>query len=224
MSDARAATLGGLPIPRLSQDRRLLTLSFVTLGGGCAMLLVPALLLGIGAIFRSDGWLGAGIVSLFVLIVVYGVAAYGFRYMFFRDAVKIPGAAPRSQIPNAVDTPGVVVGQPEWSIKLATRGSMGKVGRCWIELYAKGIQIWNSDHPEFRWQFAYGDLLQAESVDLVANTKSGEVHQHLARLVVDRPRMAFLFGSHWFRNNDAPVLVTKLRAHNVPTADEEFAT
>lgn len=99
------------------------------------------------------------------------------------------------------------------------------IGMVWIELYPDGIQVWKGrDKPSPRWQFSYRNLVQAESVDLVATTKNGEVHQYFVRVIVDMPRMAFLFGSHWWRNKEARVLADKLREHGVPTVMEELDT
>ena len=219
----------GAVIPgRLSDDARLSAMGFLAAGGGCALVLVPALFLGLGFLTSgtkgvSDFFVGAAIVSLGVVFVVWVGAYYGMRFLFFRDAVRVAGAVPRSAIPRTITAAGVAEGQAEWAIRLATRGSMGRVGRCWIELYPSGIQVWKgAGHAEPCWQFAYGDLLQAESVDMISITKSGELHQFFVRLLVDRPRMAFLFGSHWRRNADAPMLAQKLRDHGVSTLSEEF--
>ena len=223
MSDSGAISPG-----KLSDDRRLTAMGLAVLGGGCIFILVPVLLVVVAVVTRgnrnvSDSFFGAAVVSAGIVFVLWIGVYFGFRFMFFHDAVRVAGAPPRSEIPRVTAAPEVITGDAEWAIRLATRGTMGKVGKCWIELYANGLQIWKGpDHAEPRWQFSYQNLLQAESVDIVSSTKSGEVHQYFVRLIVDRPRMAFLFGSHWLRNKNAPALADKLRQHNVPTVSEEF--
>jgi hypothetical protein len=59
-------------------------------------------------------------------------------------------------------------------------------------------------------------------VDLISSGRYGDVHQYFVRLIATRPPIAFLFGSHWFRNLDARLLVNKLREHKVPTFAESF--
>lgn len=221
---------GALAPSRLADDRRLTAMGYAGLAGGCVIVLIPGLLTGIALLTRgnadlSNGLLGAAIVAVGIIFVLWIGAYVGFRAMFFRDAARVEGAVPRSAIPGVIDTPGVFTGTAEWAIRLPARGSMGRVGKVWIELYPDGIQIWKGpDKPWPRWQFSYRNLLQAESVDVVATTKNGEIHQHFVRVIVDMPRLVFLFGSHWWRNKDAPVLADKLRQHGVPTVTEELDT
>src|SRR5919109_2177610 len=219
MSDSTSAA-AARPVARLADDRRLAILSGTALGGGCAIVFVPVTFIGLAFLFRdnkpvSNGLLTAAGVSLGIFFVVWVVAFFGFRLLFFRRAVNVEQGLPRSAIPRIVLSSSTT-GAAEWSTRVATRGSMGRLGRCWVELYADGIQITKApDRPEPRWQFAYRDLLQVESVDLITTTRNGDVHQYLVRLIVDRPRMVFLFGSHWTRNPDVPVLAQKLREHGV---------
>ena len=59
-------------------------------------------------------------------------------------------------------------------------------------------------------------------MDLAFSTGKTTSHQYFVRLIADRPRMAFLFGTRWFRSGDAQRLIGKLREHQVPIADESI--
>jgi len=221
-------------INKLSTDPRLFVMSCATLGGGCLWILVPLTLIGLGAVFHgnravSNSFFGTALIALPALLVVWLALHVGFRVMFYRDAVRVQGQLPIAEMPRVLDVPpGAISGQPELILKMQTRCPIGKLGKCWIELYENGLQISRGpQHPEPRWQFLYRDLLQAESVDVVSvGTKGGEIHQSFVRVITDQPRMAFLFGTNmwWLQNQKAEMLVNKLREHRVPTFTESLDT
>lgn len=87
--------------------------------------------------------------------------------MFRAAAVEVPNGLSKG-IPRVIDAPGIVSGEPELVVDLPARYLRGRLGKCRVKFYASGIQVWKGpQHPEPRWQFAYGDLLQAESVVMV---------------------------------------------------------
>ena len=191
--------------------------------GGCLVLLVLLVIAGIGLLLHDEGVLGLSMIVTFGLALVWLGVMYGFRFMFFHDAVRVPGSPPPSRIPRVIDAPGVISGEAEWAIRIATRCTAGKFGRCWVELYADGMQIWKGpERAEPRWQFAYSNLLQAESVDLSITTRNGDQHQYFVRLIVDMPRMAFLFGSHWLPNKNVGRLADELGRRGVRSTSDEF--
>lgn len=248
LPDRRTITDGGLTtsavtgllasepaaINRLSTDRRLFVMSCATLGGGCLWILVPLTLIVLGALFHgnqavSNSLFAAALIALPALLVVWLALHVGFRILFYRDAVRVPGQLPIAQVPRVVDAPaGAISGQPELVLQMQTRCTIGKLGKCWIEFYPDGLQISRGpQYPEPRWQFPYQDLLQAESVDLVSTgTKGAEIHQSFVRVITSEPRMAFLFGANmwWLQNQKAEMLVNKLREHHVPTFAESIDT
>jgi len=234
-----SAVTGPLPsepaaVNRLSTDPRLFVMSCATLGGGCLWILVPLTLIGLGALFHgnreaSNSFPAAALISLPALLVLWLALHVSFRVMFYRDAVRVPGQLPVAEIPHVIDAPAGALGnQPELVLKMQARCSIGKLGKCLIELYPNGLQVSRGpQHPEPRWQFLYRNLLQAESVDVVSvGTKGGEIHQSFVRVITDRPRIAFLFGSNiwWTQNQKADMLVSKLREHHVPTFSESIDT
>src|SRR5260370_39088785 len=125
-------------------------------------------------------------------------------------------------IPHVVDAPIRATGEePEVVIKMRTRSTVGELGKCRIEFYSDGLQIWRgAAHPEPRGQFAYRDLLQAESVELLYVSGKGDSRQYFVRLIVGQPRMAFLFGNSWTVNRTTKLLVDKLRDHKVTMVSE----
>jgi len=105
-------------------------------------------------------------------------------------------------------------------VKLPARNLAGRLGKCRVEFYATGIQIWKGpNHPEPRWQFPYKDLLQAESVVMEASGSRNSRDQYSLRLIAAHPRMAFLFGSS-FTNRDTQTMLEELRKHGVQTFTE----
>lgn len=238
-SSTRSSVTGPLAsepaaVNRLSTDPRLFVMSCATLGGGCLWILVPLTLIGLGAVFHgnravSNSFFATALIALPALLVVWLALHVGFRVMFYRDAVKVPGQLPIAEMPRVVDAPaGAISGQPELILKMQTHCSIGKVGKCSLELYRDGLEVSRGPkHPEPRWQFLYQNLVQAESVDLVSvGTRGSEIHQSFVRVITDPPRMAFLFGANmwWLQNQKAEMLVNKLREHHVQTFAESIDT
>jgi hypothetical protein len=168
---------------------------------------------------------------LFVVIgIVWSTQFVRFRATFLRDAVTVASGLPAANMPEVIQAQdGVISGTPKLVVRMQTRTSTGSVGRCRIELYSHGIQIWKGPkQPEPRWQFAYRDLLQVECVDIITSAAAfGSSDQYLVRLITNQPRMAFLFGSVWFgtaqgQNRNARLLINRLRQHRVPAFDELF--
>jgi hypothetical protein len=222
-----AGPKGSLGISALSDDPRLTKMSLAAVAGGCLVVIVPVLLFGVAALLsnrgiNSDGVATASVILLPVLFVAWLVVYVGYRVVFFRDAVSIPDSLPKAMIPHVVDAPIRATGEePGVVIKMRTRSTVGKLGKCRIEFYSDGLQIWRgARHPEPRWQFAYRDLLQAESVELMYVSGKGDSRQYFVRLIVGQPRMAFLFGNSWTVNRTAKLLVDKLREHKVTMVSE----
>jgi len=225
---------GQAAVNRLSDDRRLFVMSCATLGGGCLWVLVRLTLAVLAGLFHGDravsnAFSRAAVIAVPTLLLVWVALHVGFRLTFYRDAVRVPGEGSRTEMPRVVDaSAGVISGEPELVLKMQTRCSIGKLGNCSIQLYANGLQVSRGpQHPEHRWQFSYGDLLQAESVDLVSTGARGySVSQSFVRVIIDQPRMVFLFGTNlwWLQNQKAQLLVNKLRQHRVPTFVESIDT
>lgn len=218
-------------VDTLSDDSRLQTLSCLSLGGGCTVILIPAALFGIGALLSSqhvnaDFFATAGLVSIPVLFLLWLGVYMWQRILFFRSAVTVSGAPARSQIPRVVDAAeGVITGQPVLSVKMNTRSPLGRHGQCLVELYSGGIQIWKGPkQAEPRWQFSYSNLVHAESITVSSVGGRVSTTRSYVRLVVARPRMAFLLGNTWFYNRGAQVLAAALGQHGVTTFNETFET
>jgi hypothetical protein len=195
-----------------------------------ALVLVGALAV---AVTKSGAFMIVPAIGLMLLVVigaVWSTQFVRFRRAFVRDAVTVPSGLPAANMPEVVQAPGSVIsGTPKLVVRMQTRTATGSVGRCRIELYSHGIQIWKGPkHPEPRWQFAYRDLLQVECVDIITPAAAlGSPDQYLVRLITNQPRVAFLFGSVWFgtaqgQNRNARLLINKLRQHRVPAFDELF--
>jgi hypothetical protein len=192
---------------------------------------VPLLLGGVGIVVTKLG--GEG--ELFfppaaLAALVVGAAWFyfyvAFRVVFLRDAVRMPGMVP-SEPPRVFDSPGVVSGEPQLVVRMQTRSTLGRHGRCRIELYREGLQIWRGpEHPEPRWQLAYRDLAQAERVDVVSIEARGGGTETFVRLIARRPPIAFLFGSGWFsivtrQSGAVALLMDVLERHGVTSFDDE---
>jgi hypothetical protein len=228
-----------VPVERLSDDSRLTRLGNASLRSSMLYFFVPLGLVIVGVGLAFIGWLDAFIVvvgiALLLLVVfaaVWITMFVRFRVSFLQDAVTVPGALPAANLPQVIEAPaGVIGGTPHLAVRMHTRCATGSVGRCRIELYSHGIQIWKGPKdPEPRWQFAYRDLMQVECVDIITPASAagmGSPDQYLVRLITNQPRMAFLFGSVWFgtvggQNRNARLLMNKLRRHGVPAFDEFF--
>src|SRR5260370_40204364 len=180
-----AGSKGSVGISALSEDPRLTKMSLAAVAGGCLVVIVPVLLFGVAALLsnrgiNSDGVRTASVILLPVLFVAWLVVYFGYRVVLFRDAVSIPDSLPKAMIPHVVDAPIRATGEePEVVIKMRTRSTVGKLGKCRIEFYSDGLQIWRgARHPEPRWQFAYPDLLQAETGEPWYATGNGASRQY----------------------------------------------
>jgi hypothetical protein len=209
----------------LSGNRRLTIAMFAYLGAGCLFVLV--MLVGIGVAifggashFRDDSVLGAFIVLLLATGLLWYVLYFRYRFMFRSAAVEVQDGLAKADIPRIIDAPGLISGEPELVVKLRAWYLPGRLGKCRVEFYATGVQIWKGpNHPEPRWQFPYKDLLQAESVVMEAMGTRNSQDQYSLRLIAGQPRMAFLFGNS-FTNRDTQVMLEELRKHGVRTFTE----
>ncbi len=229
--------IDSVPVPRLSDDPRLARLGSASLRSSVLFFVVPFALILVGgvaaAVTRSAAYMIVAAIGLILFVVIGTVWSrqfVRFRVTFLRDAVTVPGGLPTADMPEVIQAPeGVISGTPKLVVRMQTRNATGSVGRCRIELFSHGIQIWKGPkHPEPRWQFAYQDLMQVECVDIITPAAAmGSPDQYLVRLITNQPRMAFLFGSVWFgtaqgQNRNARLLINKLRQHRVPAFDELF--
>ena len=208
---------------RIGTDARVFVMSCVSLGGGALTVLAPLIFLAIGLATHSEWAYQTAVVTLFLFAAVWIAGVIGFRIVFLREAVKVPGGLPRSEIPMLVEaSSGVISGEPELAVNAVARCLTGRIGRCRLEFYSSGLQISRGpDRPEPRWQFAYSDLAQAELLDVASSGKT-TVHQYYVRLVATRPRMAFLFKNTWRERNATSLIFAKLGEHRVKSYSEEL--
>jgi Domain of unknown function (DUF4388) len=220
---SNAANTGRLSM--LSGNRRLIIAMLTYLGAGCLFVLVMVVGIGVAIVggashFRDDSVLGAFVVLLFATGLLWYVLYFRYRFIFRSAAVEIQDGLAKADIPSVIDAPGLVSGEPEVVVKLPAWYLPGRLGKCRVEFYATGVQIWKGpNHPELRWQFPYKDLLQAESVVMEAMGTRHSKDQYSLRLIAAQPRMAFLFGSS-FTNRDTNVMLEELRKHGVRTFTE----
>jgi hypothetical protein len=225
------------PIGKLSDDLRLVRMARASLRTSLIVFAIPVVLIGllaVAAVMKSSAVI---LVGALTALILFGVVAalwsalfISFRISFLRDAVNVPGGLTRTDVPHVVDAAaGVIDGKPHVVVSMRTRCAIGAIGRCRVEFFSEGIQIWRGPrNPVPRWQFRYRDLLQAESIDVITPAAAmGSPDQYLVRLIANQPRMAFLFGSVWFgtaegQNRNARMLVNKLRQHRVPVFDDDF--
>jgi hypothetical protein len=213
----------------LTGNRRLTIAMFSYLGAGCLWAVLGIAGMGIAVAMGashagSNSTLGAlleTVIVLFVAIMPLWLVLYiRYRFMFRAAAVEVPNGLSKAQIPRVIDAPGIVSGEPELVVVLPARYLPGRLGKCRVEFYASGIQIWKGpEHPEPRWQFAYENLLQAESVVMESTGSRGSRDQYSLRLSAAQPRMAFLFGNS-FTNSDSQLMLEELRKHGVRTFNE----
>jgi hypothetical protein len=210
----------------LSGNRRLTTAMFAYLGTGCLFAIL--MLVGIAAaVFegvrhtRTVAVWGTAIVLLFPVAAIWLALYLRYRFMFRAAAVAVQGGLVKADIPRVVDAPaGVIAGEPELVVTLPARCLLGRLGKCHVEFYAAGVQIWKGpQHPEPRWQFSYEDLLQAESVVMEAFGTRNSQDQYSLRLIAAQPRMAFLFGNST-TNRDTQAMLNELAKRGVPTFTE----
>jgi hypothetical protein len=219
----RTAGSGRLQTLTANRPLTVAMLAYVVAGGlfGIAVLVaIGVAIVGAAIHARDDSLLGALILLLFGTGLVWLVLYIRYRFMFRATAVQVQDGLAKADIPSVIDTPGLVDGEPELVVKLPARYLRGRLGKCRVEFYATGIQIWKGpDHPEPRWQFSYHDLLQAESVVLEASGSRNSQDQYSLRLIAAQPRMAFLFGNA-FTNRDTQMMLEELRRHGVRTFTE----
>jgi hypothetical protein len=212
-------------IKTLSDSRRLTIamLAYVGAGGffGVAILVVIGVaIVGAALHVQNDSVLEAFILLLFALGIVWLVLYVRYRFMFRTAAVQVQDGLAKADIPSVIDAPGLVHGAPELVVELPARYLRGRLGKCRVEFYATGIQIWKGpDRPQPRWQFSYDDLLQAESVVIEASGSRNSRDQYSLRLIAAQPRMAFLFGNS-FTNRDTQMMLEAFRKHAVRTFTE----
>jgi hypothetical protein len=220
---SQAASTARLSI--LSGNRRLIIAMFTYLGAGCLFVLVMVVGIGVAILggasyFRDDSVKGAFVVLLFATGLLWYVLYFRYRFIFRSAAVEVQDGLAKADVPRVIDAPGLVSGEPEVVVKLPAWYLPGRLGKCRVEFYTAGVQIWKGpNHPEPRWQFPYRDLLQAESVVMEAMGTRNSKDQYSLRLIAAQPRMAFLFGSS-FTNRDTKVMVEELRKHGVRTFTE----
>jgi hypothetical protein len=223
-TDSSSAASSGR-LNTLSDSRRLTIamLAYVGAGGlfGIAILVVIGVaIVGAALHVRNDSVLEAFILPLFALGIVWLVLYVRYRFIFRTTAVQVQGGLDKADIPSVIDAPGLVDGAPELVVELPARYLRGRLGKCRVEFYATGIQIWKGpDHPQPRWQFSYDDLLQAESVVIEASGSRNSRDQYSLRLIAAQPRMAFLFGNS-FTNRDTQLMLEELGKHGVRTFTE----
>lgn len=209
----------------LSGNRRLIIAMFSYLGAGCLFVLVIVVGIGVAMVgrashFQDDSVLGAFVVLLFAIGLLWYVLYFRYRFIFRSAAVEVQDGLAKADVPRVIDAPGLVSGEPEVVVKLPAWYLPGRLGKCRVEFYATGVQIRKGpNHPEPRWQFPYLDLLQAESVVMEAMGTRNSKDQYSLRLIAAQPRMAFLFGSS-FTNRDTKVMLEELRKHGVRTFTE----
>jgi hypothetical protein len=212
-------------VQTLSDDRHLTVAMFAYIGAGCLFALV--IVLGIGmAILEAavhinyDSVLGTFVTLLFATGLLWLVLYLRYRIVFHDAAVQVRDGLAKADIPRVIDSPGLVSGETELVVTLPARYLSGRLGKCRVEFYATGIQIWKGpNHPVPHWQFPYTDLLQAESVVIEASGARDSRDQFSLRLIAAHPRMAFLFGSS-FTNHDVQMMLEELRKHGVQTFTE----
>jgi hypothetical protein len=210
-------------------NRRLTIAMFSYLGAGCLWGVLGIAGMGIAVAigathvgFNSTlGTLLGTVIVLFIAIMPLWFVLYiRYRFMFRAAAVEIPNGLSKAQMPRVIDARGIVSGEPELVVDLPARYLPGRLGKCRVEFYASGIQIWKGpEHPEPRWQFAYEDLLQAESVVMESTGSRGSHDQYSLRLIAAQPPMAFLFGNS-FTSSDSQRMLEELRKHGVRTFNE----
>jgi len=224
MAAMSGSSSGSPSVPTLSNNRPVFVANFAFLGAGCLFFLVVLLLVGATVVSKALGfspaWVGRGALLLIPAVAVLWIALYlRYRSIFRRTALEVEGGLAKPDIPRVVNAPaGVIAGDPEFVVSLPTRLLTGRVGKCRIELYSAGLQIWKgSNHPEPRWQFSYQDLLQVESVTLSSSGGRGSLDRRFVRLIADRPRMVFAFTPSWDTDRFADQLLTRLGDHGVRT-------
>jgi hypothetical protein len=213
----------------LTGDRRLTIAMVSYLGAGCLWGVLGIAGMGIAVAMGAThaghnstlGTILGTVIVLFMAIMPVWLFLYiRYRFMFRAAAVEVPNGLSKAQIPRVIDAMGIASGEPELMVELPARYLPGRLGKCRVEFYASGIRIWKGPHhPEPRWQFAYEDLLQAESVVMESTGSRGSRDQYSLRLIAARPPMAFLFGNS-FTTNDSQLMLEELRKHGVRTFNE----
>ncbi len=225
IADSSGATTSSGRLHTLSGNRQLTIAMFAYLGAGCLFALVIVAGIGMAIVaaaahVHDDSVLGTFILLAFAAGLLWLVLYFRYRFVFRGAAVHVEGGLSKADIPRVIDAPGVVSGEPDLVVTLPARYLPGRLGKCRVEFYATGIQIWKGpDHPVPRWQFSYPDLLQAESVVMEASGSRNSRDQYSLRLITAQPRMAFLFGNS-FTNRETQMMLEELRKHGVRTFTE----
>jgi hypothetical protein len=211
-----AASSGRLKTLSDSRPLTIAMFAYVGAGGlfGIALLVVIGVaIVGAALHVQNDSVLEAFILLLFATGIAWLVLYVRYRFMFRTAAVQVQDGLAKADIPSVIDAPGLVDGAPEMVVTLPARYLRGRLGKCRVEFYATGVQIWKGpNRPEPRWQFSYDDLLQAESVVMEASGSRNSRDQYSLRLIAAQPRMAFLFGNS-FKNRDTQMMLEGLRKH-----------
>lgn len=218
-----ASSLTGMhAVQTLADNHRVSVMSCSYLGAGCLFYLFG--FLGIaGAIASHFVDANAVIKTAVLLVIASGLAwlvlYFVYRSAFMRAALRVPGGVAKHDAPRVIDAPsGFATGELELTLTIVARCLIARFWRCRVELYSGGIQIWRGPRrPEPRWQFSYADLLQAEAATLTAMGTRFSSDERYVRLIVDRPRMAFLLGPAWSGSPSADDLLVKLSDHGVRT-------
>jgi hypothetical protein len=213
----------------LTGNRRLTIAMLSYVGAGCLWGVLGIAAMGIAVAMGAthagyNSTLGTVLGTVIVLFIatmpLFLFLYFRYRFMFRAAAVEVPNGLLKAQIPRIIDAPGIVAGEPELVVDLPARYLRGRLGKCRVEFYASGIQIWKGpEHPEPRWQFAYEDLLQAESIVMESSGTRNSRDQYSLRLIAAQPRMAFLFGNS-FTSSDSQLMLEELRKHGVRTFNE----
>jgi hypothetical protein len=186
-------------IQPLSADKRLGAAETWFDGFGCLYALAGLVLVG-GAIAIGAHWLdvnpavGATAVAAFIALAFIWMGLwFRYRHVFFREALRVPDGLAKPAIPRVVQAPSdISAGMPLAMAKLRVRTLSGRAGKCQIQLFEQGLQIWRGpNHPVPRWQFEYSQVALAEPVQI--ETPKGPNPVYL-RLVIGQPRMVFLCG------------------------------
>jgi len=209
-------------IQPLTADKRLEAAETWFDGFGCLYALSAFVLVG-GAIAIGAHWLnvnpavGATAIAVFIALAFLWMGLwFRYRHVFFREALRVPGGLAKAEIPRDVEAPSdIIVGMPLAMAKLRVRTLRGRAGKCQIQLFEQGLQIWRGPkHQLPRWRFEYAQVALAEPVEV--ETPRGPNPVYL-RLVIGQPRMVFLCGPTLDLDRDLGPVLKALSEHGVQT-------
>jgi len=168
---------------------------------------------------RTEALLGASVLLIIATGLLWFALYMRYRALFMRAALDVPGGVGKHDVRRVIDaSAGLATGEPELALTMVVRCLIARFWRCRVELYSGGIRIWRGPRrPEPRWQFTYDDLLQAEAATLTSVGTRYSSDERFVRLIVDRPRMAFLLGPAWSATPSPDDLLVKLSDHGVRT-------